>query len=380
MVVAVKEKGKANPGSCTGTITLNIQNVNDEAPVFLNTSDTHLNISENLPFGTLVARLTAADRDIGDTVHYEFVGSYRGFTINADTGDITITFPLDYEDPTVPQTRMLEVRAFDNDRQHSATALLIITLQDVNDNFPLCPQDIYVKEVTETIPIGTPLVTLICGDKDGTAPSNSLSYTLTLENFSNETFTLEDHVIKVGPEPLNYDSVAFAALQFKHTLIVQVSDGGTPSLTSTVTVIVKVTRANEIAPHTGTKTFNVFENSKIGTVVGTVNFTDEDWPINNLKWTIIGDNMGDPPRFYIESNTAVQDNITCLTYSYKASWDFGIIKVLNALDRETKYQYVLRVRATDLDNDIEPDPKRQKSGTSTVTINILVNETLLGTV
>lgn len=34
MVVAVKEKEKPMPGSCTGTITISVQNVNDEVPVF----------------------------------------------------------------------------------------------------------------------------------------------------------------------------------------------------------------------------------------------------------------------------------------------------------------------------------------------------------
>lgn len=48
-----------------------------------NISESAVNVFENLPFGTRVARLTAVDKDIGDTVHYEFVGSYNGFTINA---------------------------------------------------------------------------------------------------------------------------------------------------------------------------------------------------------------------------------------------------------------------------------------------------------
>ncbi|KAJ6666387.1 hypothetical protein lerEdw1_000660, partial [Lerista edwardsae] len=151
---------------------------------------------------------------------------------------------------------------------------------------------------------------------------------------------------------MNYDSETFAAKQFKYTLIVEVSDGGVPSLTSSVTIIVKVTRVNEISPHIGTKRFDVLENSKIGTVVGRVNFTDEDWPFNNLKYSLIGDSLGHPPRFYIEADT-------------------GIIKVFNILDRETKSQYDLWVKALDLDQDIEPDPSRQKSTIVLVKVNIL---------
>ncbi|KAF7246651.1 Protocadherin Fat 2 [Varanus komodoensis] len=373
MVVAAKEKEKPSPESCTGTITIHIQNVNDEAPVFVNTSRTHVNILENLPFGTLVARLAAVDRDIGDTVHYEFVGSYRGFAINADTGEVITTFPMDYEDPTVLHEKVLEIRAFDNARRHSTTTQLTITLQDVNDNPPTCAQDLHVIEVPENIPIGTSLFTLICEDRDGTAPNNVLSYSLTLDEFSSEMFTLVGNEIKVGPRQLNYDAEAFAAMQFKHVFTVNAWDGGTPRQTTLklywlsskrcskrsltfgkgiTTIIVKVTRSNEIIPHTWTNIFYVIENSNIGTLVGRVAFTDEDWPFNNLKYSIVGDSVGHPPRFYIEPDT-------------------GNIKVLNALDREIRSQYFLWVKAIDLDNDIEPDPIRQKSSIAVVTINIL---------
>ncbi|KAJ6666395.1 hypothetical protein lerEdw1_000668 [Lerista edwardsae] len=83
MIVAAKEKGKASPASCTGTVTIRLQDVNDESPIFMNTSKSHVNISENLPFGTVVARLIAEDKDAEDRVHYEFVERYRGFAINA---------------------------------------------------------------------------------------------------------------------------------------------------------------------------------------------------------------------------------------------------------------------------------------------------------
>lgn len=41
-----------------------------------------ININENLPVGTKVAKFTATDRDIEDTVHYEFIGTQKEFAIN----------------------------------------------------------------------------------------------------------------------------------------------------------------------------------------------------------------------------------------------------------------------------------------------------------
>jgi hypothetical protein len=41
-----------------------------------------ININENLPVGTKLAKFMATDRDIGDTVHYEFIGTQKEFAIN----------------------------------------------------------------------------------------------------------------------------------------------------------------------------------------------------------------------------------------------------------------------------------------------------------
>ncbi|XP_069083622.1 cadherin-related family member 4-like [Pleurodeles waltl] len=120
---------------------------------------------------------------------------------------------------------------------------------------------------------------------------------------------------------------------------------------STVTVIVRVTRVNDFSPVPGNNIFNVVENSELNTLVGTVKFTDDDWPFNNLKYTIVGDDSGIHPKFYIEP-------------------DSGNIKVLNAIDRETRSQYTLSIQATDLNNDNEPDPLQQLKRTAVVTINV----------
>lgn len=44
--------------------------------------DAPLIINENLPVGTKLAKFTATDRDIEDTVHYEFISIQKEFAIN----------------------------------------------------------------------------------------------------------------------------------------------------------------------------------------------------------------------------------------------------------------------------------------------------------
>ncbi|VTJ87859.1 Hypothetical predicted protein, partial [Marmota monax] len=71
-----------------------------------------------------------------------------------------------------------------------------------------------------------------------------------------------------------------------------------------LTIIVRVSRINELNPvGTTSVTFSIFENSPVDALVGKITFTDADWPFNNLKYTIVGGNVGTPPKFYIEPDT-----------------------------------------------------------------------------
>lgn len=75
--------------------------------------------------------------------------------------------------------------------------------------------------------------------------------------------------------------------------------------TAIITVILRVTRVNELNP-VGTIsefTFSILENSPVETLVGQITFTDSDWPFNNVKYSIVGGNLGTPPKFYIEPDT-----------------------------------------------------------------------------
>ena len=75
--------------------------------------------------------------------------------------------------------------------------------------------------------------------------------------------------------------------------------------TAIITIIVRVSRINELNPigPTSAFTFNVLENSPADTLVGKITFTDADWPFNNKKYTIVGGILGSPPKFYIEPDT-----------------------------------------------------------------------------
>ncbi|XP_069621251.1 cadherin-related family member 4-like [Ranitomeya imitator] len=354
VVISIKVRNvKPNPMFCTGLITITLQNENDEEPVYQNLPNKPIDIPENLPPGSIVLKLQATDRDIGDNVHYEFFTTYPGLFIDEDSGEIKIAYVLDYEDPNIVHEQRLIVHAFDNDRVHITAAELTVRLIDVNDNYPQCEGYPNMIQVAETTAINSPLLQIVCVDKDIEEPNNVLSYKMNpLDEFSAKKFTLIGNTIISGPMALDYDDVEFAGMQFRHILLIDVSDSGTPSLTSTVTVIVRVTRVNEFYPNSSTNVFNVFENSPVDSLVGRAKFTDIDWPFDNIKFTFAGGDYGSPPKFYIEPDT-------------------GIIKVRDTLDFEKKNKYSITVQAVDLNNDIEADPLKQKKNSELVTINII---------
>ncbi|XP_067861386.1 cadherin-related family member 4-like [Heptranchias perlo] len=160
---------------------------------------------------------------------------------------------------------------------------------------------------------------------------------------------------KVGSSLLQYDDSSFAAVHFQHVIFVQIKDNGAPPLTSTTTVIVKVTPVNEMKPVSGSRTFNIFEDSPIGALVGTAPFTDGDLPANNVKYSIVGGNSDVPSKFYIES-------------------DSGRIRLLNIVDREKQETYILTVKAVDMNNDLQTDPLRQRSSSAVVTVNVMCHK------
>lgn len=94
-----------------------------------------------------------------------------------------------------------------------------------------------------------------------------------------------------------------------------------------ITIIIRVSRINELNP-IGTMsafTFGVFENSPADTLVGRITFTDADWPFNNIKYTIIGGNLGSPHKFYIEPDTGTVKTLISINNTIKKLiYSFGI--------------------------------------------------------
>ena len=154
-----------NTGS--GTVTININDINDEAPFVASAS---YDLAENASADDPIDTLSATDPDTGLTTTYSAwtitSGNTDGiFALNPDTGDLTVadTTNLDYD--TGAQSYDLSVTVSDGANTSAAEAITI-TLTDVNDEAPIITAD-QSFSTSEASPNDTVVGTVLATDPDG---------------------------------------------------------------------------------------------------------------------------------------------------------------------------------------------------------------------
>lgn len=98
-------------------------------------------------------KVQARDKDKTSKITYALVGGNELglFAVDADTGEITIKSPVDMTNATQDWIG-LTIQASDGTFVDSA--LVNITVRDVNNNAPVFPHDIYTASIAEISPIG----------------------------------------------------------------------------------------------------------------------------------------------------------------------------------------------------------------------------------
>ena len=154
-----------NTGS--GTVTININDINDEAPFVASAS---YDLAENASADDPIDTLSATDPDTGLTTTYSAwtitSGNTDGiFALNPDTGDLTVadTTNLDYD--TGAQSYDLSVTVSDG-ANTSAAETITVTLTDVNDNAPVITAN-QAFSTSEASPNTTVVGTVLATDPDG---------------------------------------------------------------------------------------------------------------------------------------------------------------------------------------------------------------------
>lgn len=158
--------GGTPPRSASVQVAVVVLDINDNRPTF-DRSDYDATIDENLPIGSTVLRLHAADADDGANAVVRYYLSAASqvsygdvFAVDKITGDVVVVGDLDFE--SVPVYHF-EVCAVDSGPQvvTSSDVAVIVRLNDVNDHAPiivvntLTTSGTDVIEVVENAAVGT---------------------------------------------------------------------------------------------------------------------------------------------------------------------------------------------------------------------------------
>ena len=319
LVIRAQDSGSP-PRSKTTQLLVNVRDVNDNVPRFY-TPLFQETVQENVPIGYSIVRVQAFDSDTGDnavlTYRLEGGGADMPVSVDPSTGWVVTQRDLDREDHH--HYTFTVIAADQGDPPRSATATVVLQIQDQNDNDPIFDPKNYEVAVSETESPGTPVITVTATDRD---EDPRLHYAISSGNQRGRfSITAQNGrgVISLA-QPLDFKQ------ERRYVLTVTATDAG--GRHDTATVYVNVTDANTYAPafeNTPYKT-TVFEDAPAGSTVLTVSAADSDSGDNaRITYSLSGESQ---PEFTIHPST-------------------GAITTTRLLDRELQGGYLLTVTARD---------------------------------
>ncbi|XP_050562023.1 cadherin-23 [Spodoptera frugiperda] len=372
-VEARDDLGKGNRN--TAQLIINIEDVNDNAPMFLANKYEARLLENEMEFENPLV-LEARDLDLNGTknshIEYSIVGGeYRdNFTIDPNLGIITPVGGLDFEQIPGDNSNLrpihLTVRARDfGEPSLSSTVPVTIYVQDVNDHAPLFQQMMYKRSIPEDMPGGTSVLEVKARDADGSSPNNRVVYRI--QRGASDKFVIESRtgVVSVA-NGSTLDPDKTTPKSNRYTLTVVALDGGIgdQQLSAAVLVNITIVDVNNKPPvliEPGTIT--VRENTQVGTqIYRAAAYDPDDQPV--LRYAI--DKAGSVAR----DEDGVP--ISLAEYDYLALWDLnavdGTLKVVRLLDRE-KLEIVKLVITVEDMAAIDGGPRQTASATLTIVVD-----------
>ncbi|XP_048052026.1 protocadherin Fat 4-like [Megalobrama amblycephala] len=255
------------------SVLVEVLDINDNSPVF-ESHPASVSVSEDHTVGDDVTSVKAMDADAGfnGEVRYTLLGGAGRFSVDQETGVITLVAPLDRETQDVYH---LVITAQDQGRpSRSTTTTLDISVTDVNDNAPIFSKQQYEITVSEHAEVGTAVLDVMATDKDDGANAIVTYHIVKQEPSSTSpVFIIDAESGSISlAEKLDYGKAK------RYNLEVEGRDGGIPVLTSSATVTVWVEDVNDKAPVFSKDQYDVsvYENLAGGTALVSLEVTDED--------------------------------------------------------------------------------------------------------
>ncbi|XP_029107014.1 protocadherin alpha-8-like isoform X5 [Scleropages formosus] len=310
--------GGKPPRSGTLQIFVNVLDANDNAPAFEN-AVYKVSVAENVMIGATIIKLNATDpdEDINGQVVYSFSSEgakdiLNKFAINPNTGEITVTDNLNYEESSV-----YEIRIEARDKGHTPLAShckVLVKIIDINDNAPEIKMTSLYETVKEDATPGTVVALITVSDKDDARNAVVHCYISGIAPFLLEKSYRNYYSLKLG-STLDREKTS------QYNVTITATDEGSPPLSSTSVITVHVSDVNDNAPRFPEPVINVYvkENSQIGTVISTVSATDPDENENaRVSYTLVDSgSLNVPFSTLINVNSASGEIHSMRSYNYE---------------------------------------------------------------
>ncbi|XP_063220299.1 cadherin EGF LAG seven-pass G-type receptor 3 isoform X2 [Bacillus rossius redtenbacheri] len=349
VIAADTPQGGANQRKSTVMVTVEVLDVNDNAPQF-NKNLYSAVVPENVAVGTHVVTVMSVDPDegLGGEVSFDFSneGEASGlFSINHSTGNVSTRQALTGKGRTEPYQLM--VRAQDKGNPPlSSDVPLIIHIGDVfsNDGVPVFirPKIDEQAYISENSSIGSPVFQVKAADPDDpNTPNGKILYKFLNDRTDTLAFSIDSHSGLITSSQL-----LDREMKDKYALVVLAQDQGNPPQQTTRMLLVHITDIDDHKPIFRRKLddeplmFSIPEELDVGTEVGKVEAVDEDLGDNgNIDYIITFGN---------------EDGL----FSIKRTDDNkGVISVARRVDRETAAEHMLTVKCFKL---FSPPPSYRK--------------------
>ncbi|XP_041516143.1 protocadherin beta-8 isoform X27 [Microtus oregoni] len=319
--------GGSSPRSGTTTVRIEVLDINDNAPQFVQ-SLYEVQVLESSPPDSPVLTVLAQDADAGNFGRVSY-GLFQAsdevqqtFSINEITGEIRLKKGLDFEKI---KSYHVEIEATDGGGLSGKGAVLIEVV-DVNDNAP----ELTISSLTSSVPENAPETVISIfrvGDRDsGENGKVVCSIPDTLPFILKSTF--KNFYTLVTESPLDRES------RSEYNITITVSDMGTPRLTTRHTITVQVSDVNDNAPAFTQSSYTLFvhENNSPALHIGTISATDSDSGSNaHITYSLLPTHDSQLPLSSLISINA----------------NNGQLFALRALDYEALQSFEFLVGATD---------------------------------
>nr|XP_026648726.1 protocadherin-23 [Zonotrichia albicollis] len=320
-------------------LTILVVDINDNPPVFIQ-DFYQVNLPELISMNATVLTLSAIDRDSehNGMISYKILSSCEGFSIDHKNGSLFST-ELIMQLKNISIIHLLIEATDGGSPPLSAVTSVEVHIEDVNNCAPRFTKALYNLSVSENASVGESVLLFSAIDCDWTRDNTFVEYSIIGGNAEN-LFSVETSVM--GSET-SYKLVGSLVLSSaldretaaSHQLVLLASDRGTPSLSSTATVLITVLDINDNPPVFSSPEYHVHvkESIPIGSHITEVSAEDCDAGTNaEITYAIISGN--DRGHFYLDGRT-------------------GSVNLTKTLDYEDTMKFTLVIQATDGGTDVK---------------------------